>query len=50
MSIEADDVDNQSTVNDLLNEILIELKIANLYWSKGFDETITEEDIGDSDS
>jgi len=47
MSIEAENIDNESTVNELLYEILIQLKITNLYWAKGFDETITEEDIED---
>lgn len=51
MSIEAEDTDNQSTVNELLVEILNQLKIFNLYMAKGFDETLTEEDIeGDHDN
>jgi len=48
MSLQLDDLDNESTVNELLYAILIELKISNLYWAKGFDETITEEDIEES--
>jgi hypothetical protein len=45
MSIEAESIEQETTVKELLQEILKELKILNIYNSLGHDEVITEEDI-----
>lgn len=40
----------EDTTNELLGAILVELRILNQYFSLGFDEELTEEDIKDEDS
>ncbi len=45
MSIEAENIEQDLTVKELLERILIELRIANKYNELGFDEIINEESI-----
>jgi len=45
MSIEADNVENELTTEELLKLILIELKISNEYNARMHEEKITHEDI-----
>lgn len=45
MSIEAENIEHELTVKELLQRILIELRIANKYNELGFDEIIDEESI-----
>ena len=45
MSIQADDIEQDLTVKELLEKILIELRIANKFNELGFDEIIDEESI-----
>ena len=45
MSFEPDDLEHETTVKDLLQQILIELRIINKYNELGFDETIDEESV-----
>ncbi len=45
MSIEAENIEQDLTVKELLEKILIELRIANKYNELGFDELIVEESI-----
>lgn len=47
MSLILDNVDHESTVEELLFAILIELRISNNYSSDGFGEQKTEEDLDD---
>lgn len=48
MSIEAEPLDHEAAVRELLSNILTEQKITNLYLANGFDETLTEEDVEDT--
>ncbi len=45
MSFEPDDLDHETTVKDLLSQILIELRIANKFNELGHDEIIDEESV-----
>ena len=45
MSIEAENIEQDLTVKELLEKILIELRIANKYNELGFDEIIDEDSI-----
>ena len=45
MSIEAENIEQDLTVKELLEKILIELRIANKYNELGFDEIIDEDAI-----
>jgi len=45
MSIEAENIEQDLTVKELLEKILIELRIANKYNELGFDEVIDEDAI-----
>jgi hypothetical protein len=45
MSFEPDDLDHETTVKDLLRQILIELRIANKFNELGHDEIIDEESV-----
>lgn len=45
MSFEADNLEQESDVKELLQKILIELRIANKYNELGFDEIIDEDSI-----
>ena len=45
MSIEAENIEQDLTVKELLEKILMELRIANKYNELGFDEIIDEESV-----
>ena len=45
MSIEAENIEQDLTIKELLEKILIELRIANKYNELGFDEVIDEDAI-----
>jgi hypothetical protein len=45
MSFEPDDLEHESTVKELLQQIVIELRIANKFNELGFDEIIDEESV-----
>ena len=45
MSFEPDDLEHETTVKELLQQIVIELRIANKYNELGFDEIIDEESV-----
>ena len=45
MSIEAENIEQDLTVKELLEKILMELRIANKYNELGFDEIIDEDSV-----
>ena len=45
MSIQADNIEQDLTVRELLEKILIELRILNKFNELGFDEVIDEDSI-----
>jgi len=45
MSWKAEDIKHKSDVKELLEKILIELRIANKYNELGFDEVINEDSV-----
>jgi len=45
MSVNLDSIDHELTVKELLEKILIELRIANKYNELGFDEIIDEDSV-----
>jgi hypothetical protein len=45
MSVTLDSIEHELTVKELLEKILIELRIANKYNELGHDETINEESV-----